>query len=70
MTDVLALLEEIAAIGRIGLAYATNVYDRQRYEQLLEIAVREYGTALSLPPDDVREPDEHTRRMMQLGLNA
>ena len=32
VTDVLALLEEVAAIGRIGLAYATNVYDRQRYE--------------------------------------
>ena len=62
MADVLAVLEEIAAIGRIGLAYATNVYDRQRYEQLMEIAVREYGTALSLPPNDVRE-----RLAMDLG---
>lgn len=55
MTNVLALLEEIAAIGRIGLAYATNVYDRQRYEQLLEIAAREYGVAFEMPPAKIRE---------------
>lgn len=55
MTDVLPLLEEIAAIGRTGLAYATNLYDRQRYEQLIEIAAREYGLALDLPPGVVRE---------------
>lgn len=55
MIDVLGLLEEIAAIGRIGLAYETNVYDRQRYEQLMEIAAREYDAALELPPAEVRE---------------
>ena len=30
--DIVALLEELQAIARNGLAYAQNVYDRERYE--------------------------------------
>lgn len=55
MADILPLLEEIAAIGRIGLTYAANVYDRQRYEQLVNLAARWYGESLDLPPADARE---------------
>ncbi|MBA4179362.1 MAG: NUDIX hydrolase [Anaerolinea sp.] len=55
MADILPLLEEIAAIGRIGLTYATNVYDRERYEQLIGLAARWYGQSLDIPPDDARE---------------
>lgn len=55
MADILPLLETITAIGRTGLTYATNVYDRQRYEQLMALAAAWYGEALDLPPGDVRE---------------
>lgn len=55
MADILPLLEEIAAIGRIGLSYATNIYDRERYEQITDLAARWYGKSLALPPADARE---------------
>jgi ADP-ribose pyrophosphatase YjhB (NUDIX family) len=37
-----------------GLTYATDPYDRERYERLRELAVEGYAAALALPPEDVR----------------
>jgi ADP-ribose pyrophosphatase YjhB (NUDIX family) len=53
--DLLHLLDETQAIARTGLAYATDPYDRERYERLLELAVEGYGEALELPPAEVRD---------------
>ena len=52
--DILPLLDELQTIARNGLAYATNPYDRERYERLLNLAAAYYGQALDLPPDEAR----------------
>lgn len=54
MADILPLLDEIQTIARNGLAHATNPYDRERYERLMELATTYYGQALDLPPAEVR----------------
>jgi len=52
--DLLPLLDELQTIARNGLAYATNPYDRERYERLLELAATYYGQAVDLPAAEVR----------------
>jgi 8-oxo-dGTP pyrophosphatase MutT (NUDIX family) len=52
--DALALLDELQAIARTGLAYATDPYDRERYERLLDLAVRGYADTLAVPPQETR----------------
>ncbi len=52
--DVVALLEELQAIARNGLTYAQNVYDRERYERLLELSTQRYATLLDLPSGAVK----------------
>lgn len=52
--DILPLLDELQTIARNGLAYATDPYDRERYERLLSLAVTHYGQALDLPPAEAR----------------
>jgi ADP-ribose pyrophosphatase YjhB (NUDIX family) len=52
--DLLHILDEIQAVARTGLSYATDPYDRERYERLLALAVDGYSDALSLPPEEVR----------------
>jgi 8-oxo-dGTP pyrophosphatase MutT (NUDIX family) len=52
--DALALFDELQAMARIGLTYATDPYDRERYQRLLELVSEGYGEALSLPPEAVR----------------
>lgn len=61
--DIVPLLDRLQAIARTGLTYASNSYDRERYEELLELASRSYGEAFDAPPDDMRE-----RLTTQLGF--
>ncbi len=35
--DALPLLEKLQAIAKLGLYYTKDIYDRQRYEQLLAL---------------------------------
>jgi hypothetical protein len=35
--DALPLLEKLQAIAKLGLHYNQNIYDTQRYQQLLEL---------------------------------
>ena len=53
--NTLALLDELQTIARNGLNYAENVYDRERYERLLELTCQSYSDILSLPSNHVRE---------------
>ncbi len=53
--DLLHLLDELQAIARTGLLYATDPYDLERYERLLSLAVEGYAEALALPPAEVRD---------------
>jgi ADP-ribose pyrophosphatase YjhB (NUDIX family) len=48
------VLDELQSIARTGLSYATDPFDRERYERLLALAVEGYGDALALPPAEVR----------------
>ncbi len=50
-----ALLEELQIIARNGLAYSQNVFDRERYERLLELSCGNYAELLAIPPAEVRE---------------
>src|SRR5512146_408026 len=52
--DILPLLDELQTIARNGLNFATDAYDRERYERLLALASRYYGQALDLPAPEVR----------------
>src|SRR5919108_5010859 len=52
--DILPLLDELRTIARNGLTYATNSYDIERYQRLLDLACAYYGQALDLPPVEVR----------------
>jgi ADP-ribose pyrophosphatase YjhB (NUDIX family) len=53
--DTYTLLDEVRAIARNGLIFATNDYDRQRYERLLQLTVDTYAEILAAPPDLVRQ---------------
>ena len=52
--DVFPLLDALQTIACNGLNFATNPYDRERYERLLELASTYYGQALDLPSPEVR----------------
>jgi len=53
-TDLFTLLEEVRIIARNGLHYTRDVYDRERYERLLELATRTYARQLELPVEPIR----------------
>ena len=55
MLDIFSLLDELQTIARNGLAYATNPYDLERYQRLLELATGQYARLLDLPPAEVRK---------------
>ncbi len=52
--DIFSLLEEIQAIARTGLHYTSGVYDRERYERLLNLAAGQYQELLDLPEEEVK----------------
>ncbi len=45
----LPLLEKLQSIAKLGLYYTKDIYDRQRYQQLLELTAEYYGHALEMP---------------------
>src|SRR5574341_2397506 len=53
--DILPLLDELQTIARTGLNFASNPYERERYERILGLVSKYYGQALDLPPSDVRQ---------------
>jgi ADP-ribose pyrophosphatase YjhB (NUDIX family) len=53
--DILALLDELQTIARNGLLYATNYYDQERYQRLLELSTMQYEALLGVPAADVRQ---------------
>ena len=52
-TPILALLDEIRAIGQLGLNYSEDPFDRERYERLLRLASKEYAAISGLPESEV-----------------
>ncbi|WP_082630598.1 NUDIX hydrolase N-terminal domain-containing protein [Peribacillus muralis] len=43
MENRLWLLDHIRSIAQLGLRYANNPYDIERYEKLLDLACEEYS---------------------------
>ena len=60
--DALPLLEQLKAIASLGLHYTKDVYDRGRYEQIMQLVEEYYGHALEMPPKEV-----HAQFRNQLG---
>jgi hypothetical protein len=63
--DIMPLLDELQTIARNGLFYATDPYDRERYERLMQLVTGYYGEAVDLPPVEVRR-----RFAAELGYHA
>ncbi len=51
----LPLLEKLQSIAKLGLYYTKDIYDRQRYQQLLELTAEYYGHALEMPIAKARD---------------
>ena len=52
--DVIALLDQVRALAQTGLHYATDPFDRDRYEQLLALAAGEYSDRAGIDEAEVR----------------
>lgn len=52
--DTTELLEELQTIARNGLNYTRNIYDRERYERLLELSCGQYAELLDLPSPEIK----------------
>jgi ADP-ribose pyrophosphatase YjhB (NUDIX family) len=53
-TNFVTLLDQLQHIARNGLAYAQNIYDRERYEKLLALTSQTYGEFLAQPEEGVK----------------
>lgn len=53
--DIYSLLEGIQGVARNGLFYASDAYDRERYERLMSLAAQTYSELLDVPEKTVRE---------------
>jgi len=53
--DIVALLNEIQAIARTGLNFTSGSYDRERYEQLLQLSAQNYKRFLELPEQEIKQ---------------
>jgi ADP-ribose pyrophosphatase YjhB (NUDIX family) len=55
VANILSLLDELQTIARNGLNYATDPFDRERYQRLLDLVSTYYGQVLDMPPPEVRQ---------------
>ena len=53
--DIISFLEEIQSIARNGLNFAEDIYDRERYEKLLQLSSKSYSEWLNIPADSIRQ---------------
>lgn len=53
--NIAALLDELRSIAQLGLNYAQDPYDRERYERLMWLAVTEYASVTGLAEAEVGE---------------
>ncbi len=53
--NIAALLDELRSIAQLGLNYAQDPYDRERYERLMRLAVIEYASITGIAEDEISE---------------
>ena len=51
--DIFPLLDELQTLARNGLAFASDPYDRERYERLLTLATQSYADLLDAPAQSI-----------------
>ena len=52
--DFLEFLDELRIMAQVGLEYADDPYDEQRYDRILELVSTWYGKSFALPSEDVQ----------------
>lgn len=62
MENRLSLLDQVRSIAQLGLHYANNPYDRDRYEMLLDLTSKEYSKI-----SDIKESIVKERFIQELG---
>lgn len=55
MENRLSLLDQVRSIAQLGLHYANNPYDRDRYEMLLDLTSKEYSKISDIKVSIVKE---------------
>jgi hypothetical protein len=53
--DIFSLLDTLQTIARNGLHYATNEFDRERYERLMQLATQTYSELLDVSDETIRK---------------
>ena len=53
-SDFYSFLDELRILAQVGLQYADNPYDEERYERILTRVSEFYGRSVDLPPAEVR----------------
>ncbi|WP_248903422.1 NUDIX hydrolase N-terminal domain-containing protein [Halocatena marina] len=53
--EFLALLDELRIMAKVGLRYADDPYDTERYERILELVSEWYGRSVDMPTREVRD---------------
>lgn len=53
--EFLALLDELRIMAKVGLRYADDPYDEERYKRILELVGEWYGRSLDISPEEVHE---------------
>lgn len=68
-TDLARWSESLAGIARTGLAFSQNLYERERYEEVLHVAAEIGATAGRAHPDGtVRSTVDEWMRLVQEGV--
>jgi ADP-ribose pyrophosphatase YjhB (NUDIX family) len=52
--DIFSLLDELRTIAHNGLHFASDPYDRERYERLMELTTQTYSELLDVPDETIR----------------
>jgi 8-oxo-dGTP pyrophosphatase MutT (NUDIX family) len=53
--DLFTLLEEVRVIARNGLNYTNDVFDRERYQRLMDLVTQTYSDQLEVPAAKIRD---------------
>jgi ADP-ribose pyrophosphatase YjhB (NUDIX family) len=53
--DIFSLLDALQTIARNGLLYASNEFDRERYENLMQLATQSYAEILAIPDEEIKK---------------
>jgi 8-oxo-dGTP pyrophosphatase MutT (NUDIX family) len=52
--EFLAFLDELRIMAQVGIEYADDPYDEERYERILELVSEWYGRSVDLPSTEVK----------------